>query len=211
MADYTDILTPQEIDTEALAASDAAQDEKVVVSRLIGDVQRRIESYISQPLTVHRHTQGVRRWDWVEDEVQSDVGNFAVAAWADHQPVVEVVNGDVSARFSGDRFVKDHRDDLKVEFFAGYVRQDVALADLPNSDGERLDGLTERPPTLPQDIRRVAVKLVLYELNQAEHRQGMGTTTAAIGGGDTITVEGPDPGFPERQLRQLDPYKRPTL
>lgn len=208
MADFGKILTTSEVDIAALAASDAAKDEKVVVSRLIGDVQRRIESYISQPLTIHRDTQGIRRHEWVEDEVQDD--DFAVYAWADHRPVVQV-DGDVDARFSNDRFVKDHRDDLKVDYFAGYVRSDIDLADLPTATGEKLEGLSERPPTLPQDIRRVAIKLILYELNQAEHRAGMGTTTAAIGGGDSITVEGPDPGFPERQLRQLDPHKRPSF
>jgi hypothetical protein len=208
MADYSKFLTTSEIDTAALASSDAAKDEKVVVSRLISDVQRRIESYISQPLMIHRDTQGIRRWEWSEDEVQD--GDFAVYAWADHRPVVQV-DGEVSVRFSKDRFVKDHRDDLRVDYFAGYVRDDTDLADLPTASGEELDGLSERPPTLPQDIRRVAIKLVLYELNQAEHRQGMGTTTAAIGGGESITIEGPDPGFPERQLKQLDPYKRPAF
>lgn len=208
MADYDDILNYTDIEVSSLASSAPVADEPAAVQEAAEDAQARMESYVGHPLMVHSHTQGIQRWEWTADEVQSD---YKVKAWADRQPVVEIKSGDPSIRFGNDRFLNDHRDDLTVTYFAGYIRKDQSLAGLPTGSGDPLDGLTTEPPTLPRDVRRVAIRLTLFELNLAEHRAGMGTTTAAVGGGDTITIEGPDPEFPMRQLRQLDSYKRPSF
>lgn len=204
MAEWDDILDYSDIEVSSLSSSSAVEDEPPAVVAAARDAQRRMASYIGHPLMIHSHTQGIRRWQWTQDDVED-----GVKAWADHQPVVEVSSGDVDVRFGGDRFTKEHRDDLKVTYFAGYIREDQSLSDLPTSSNDPLDGLSTEPPTLPPDIRRVAIRLTLYELNVAEHRSGMGTTTASVGGGGSVTIEGPDPGFPERQLSQLDSYRRP--
>jgi hypothetical protein len=204
MAEWDDILEYSDIEVSSLSSSSAVEEEPHAVVEAAQDAQQRIATYIGHPVMIHSHTQGIQRWEWTEDDVED-----GMKAWADHQPVVEIESGDVGVRFGGDRLIKDYRDDLKTTYFAGYIREDQSLSDLPTSGGDPLEGLTTEPPTLPPDIRRVAIRLTLYELNRAEHRSGMGTTTASIGGGDSITIEGPDPGFPERQLSQLDPYRRP--
>jgi len=204
MAEWDDILDYSDIEVSSLSSSSAVEDEPPAVVEAARDAQRRMASYVGHRLMIHSHTQGIQRWQWTQDDVTD-----SVKAWADHQPVVEISSGDVDVRFGKDRFTKEYRDDLKVTYFAGYIREDQSLSDLPTSSSDPLDGLSTEPPTLPPDIRRVAIRLTLYELNVAEHRSGMGTTTASVGGGNSITIEGPDPSFPERQLSQLDPYRRP--
>jgi len=205
MGQFDQILTVFEVQDAALSSSTAVEDDPAQVQEAILDVQDRISTYIDQPVMIHKRTQGIATHDWLEDEVE-DTTQYRV--WADARPVVEVDNPtEVTIRFDEQQLVREKSENTKAVYFAGWKRRDQALSDLPTSSGEDLDGLTTEPPTLPRDIRRIAIRLVLFTLNEAEHSAGMGSTSTTVQGG-SITVDGPDQSFVRTQMRKLDAYKR---
>jgi len=199
------ILTISAVLDGALSSSDYSGAEAQVKEAIL-DAQGLIENHLHQKVMVHRTTQLVEPRDWLVDE-RTDTTK--VRAWAETQPVVQVVSPpELSVRIGGSRqFVRNEAQVTEAEYFAGWRRRDQALSDLPTGTDERLDGLTTEPPPLPGEIRRVALNLTLYALNEAEHAPGITDRQQATGAG-TVTISGPDPGFEQRQLRKLDRYRR---
>lgn len=114
-----------------------------------------------------------------------------------------------------------------ISYFAGYRRADqtVAGADtsgavldcgsgsgdtacLDLSEEAGLEGLTELPPLLPEDITRVALRLAIFELRvELRGLPGFDRTIKTIEG-VSIEVERPDRDFEERELRKIKPVHR---
>jgi hypothetical protein len=194
----SDILTPTDVENAALASSTAAQEDKVVVQRVIRDVQGTIESYLDRPLLPEKHIQRVTRHDWLRQ--RRDTEDYWTA-WADVQPIVEVRSPDEVTLEDPEHFRADYQQGFDIEYVAGWARSDQSAGDFGLS-------LTEDPPRLPGDIRRVATQLTLFLLNEAEQGAGMGQTEQAVGSAGTVTISGPDSGFMQRKLSRLDSYKR---
>jgi len=130
-------------------------------------------------------------------------------AWAQDQPAVEVQSPSaVSVRHDNRQFLRDKPEACTVDYHAGWIRSDQALADVNGSNSGDLTDLSTEPPRLPDDIRRVGLLLTLYEVSQAEHAPGVGSIEHTIGAGGTIQVGGMERGFVERHLRQLADYKQ---
>ena len=201
----TDILTVSEVIDGALSSADYSGTE-TEVQQAIRDAQGLIEGHLHQKVMAHRKTDLIQRRDWLLDE---RTGETKVRAWAEHQPIVQVLSpAELSIRVgSKDQFVRGRPEVTETEYVAGWMRRRQSLSDLPTGSGERLDGLTEEPPPLPGDVRRVAMNLTLFSLNEAEHGVGITDRQQATGAG-TVTVTGPDPSFEQRQLRKLDRYRR---
>jgi len=192
------VITPQSIEHDALGSSTAAQEDKRVVYTAIRDAQAAIESYLDRPLLPEKHVQRVTRHDWVRQ--RRETGDYWTA-WADVQPVVEVRSPDEVTLEDPEHFRADYQQGFDVEYVAGWRRSDQSAGDFGLS-------LTEDPPRLPGDIRRVATQLTLFLLNEAEQGAGMGQTEQAVGSAGTVTISGPDSGFMQRKLSRLDSYKR---
>jgi hypothetical protein len=192
------VVTPQDIKHDALGSSTAAQEDKGAVHTAIRDAQAAIESYLDRPLLPERQTQRVTRHDWLRQ--RRDTGDYWLA-WADVQPAVEVQSPDEVTLEDPEHFRADYQQGFDVEYVAGWRRSDQSAGDFDLS-------LTEDPPRLPADIRRVATQLTLFLLNEAEQGAGMGQTEQAVGSAGTVTISGPDSGFMQRKLSRLDSYKR---
>lgn len=192
------VITPQDIKRDALGSSTAAQEDADVVEMAIRDVQGMVESYLDRPLQPEKHVQRVTRHDWTRH--RRDTGDYWTA-WADVQPIVEVRSPSDVELEGEDRFRVDSPLGYDIEYVAGWARADQEAGDFGLS-------LTEDPPRLPSEIRRVATQLTLFLLNEAEQGAGMGQTEQAVGSAGTVTISGPDSGFVQRKLSRLDSYKR---
>jgi hypothetical protein len=192
------VITPQDIENDALGSSTAAQEDKGVVYTAIRDAQAAIESYLDRPLQPEKQTQRVTRHDWLRH--RHDTENYWTA-WADVQPIVEVRSPDEVSKDDPEHFRADYQQGYDIEYVAGWRRSDQSAGDFGLS-------LTEDPPRLPGDIRRVATQLTLFLLHEAEQGAGMGQTEQAVGSAGTVTISGPDSGFMQRKLSRLDSYKR---
>jgi len=192
------VITPTDVENAALASSTAAEEDKGVVRGVIRDVQATIESYLDRPLMPEVHTQRITRHDWVRH--RRDTGDYWLA-WADVQPAVEVQSPDEVTLEDAEHFRADYQQGFDVEYVAGWRRRDQSAGDFGLS-------LSEDPPRLPGDVRRVALQLVLFHLNEMEQGAGMGQTEQAVGSAGTVTISGMDSGFVSRKLSRLDSYKR---
>lgn len=192
------VITPTDVENAALASSTAAEEDKAVVQGVIRDVQATIESYLDRPLMPEVHTQRITRHDWLRQ--RRDTGDYWLA-WADVQPVVEVRSPDEVTLEDPEHFRADYQQGFDVEYVAGWRRRAQSAGDFGLS-------LSEDPPQLPSDVRRVALQLVLFHLNEMEQGAGMGQTEQAVGSAGTVTISGPDSGFVQRKLSRLDSYKR---
>jgi len=199
-----DLLTVQEVQDAALSSSSAATDNPSgVVEEAIRDVQGAITDYLGMAPIVHDRTERIEHHEWREDDTATNSDKNWIA-WARHQPIVEVESpSDVSIYFDSRRFEHDKPDDLRVRYFAGYKRSDQ----ISGEQQSRLTDLGTTPPNLPNDIRRVAIKLTLFELTEMEHGAGIGQVQQAVGQGQQTTVEGTDAQFVRRQLRRLSGHK----
>lgn len=198
------MLTVQQVQAAAQGASDDVTDNPDgVVEQAIRAVQGLIESHLDKPLLAHERTERVRREEWMEDETASG-SELEWVAWADHQPVIEVESPDeVSLYFDHRHFVRERPEPTRVRYFAGWRRND-------QTGGEqqaRFDDLDTKPDPLPNDIRRVAIKLVIFQIEHAGQVPGITDREIAFGGGQSIRTSGVDSSFVERELSRLDSYK----
>jgi len=200
MTGATPILTVPDVEQEALGSTSVPGEARLVTERAIEEAQARVAAFLRRSVMIHKATEGAR--DWRRDEAGDKRWRHRTRAW----PVVQVETSDYDARFDDRHLVTSTRESDQVAYFAGWKRRDQSLSDLPTGLGEALDGLTKEPPTVPGDIRRVALKLTLHELIQAEEGIGIQTLTQATGGG-TATVNGPDPQAPRRLLESISSYK----
>jgi len=196
---YADLVTYNEVQSRAMEADATIDNEQAEVEAVIADISRRIESHLHRPLIAHSVTQRIYRPAWHDEAVSEEV-----VAWAEHWPVVEVLADDYSA-FESRKIQAESADDVAMTYVAGYRRADQSLADLQ----AEVPSATVEPGVLPEDIRNVALRLVLFEVAEtADDILGLGQREQAIGTGNALTVRGRDSGFQMRELRKLDTYKR---
>jgi len=198
MPDSSLMVRPQRVQKAALSSSNAVEDEPGEVAASIEAAQGMIERHLDRALMAQVHTDRLSRYDWTE-QLRANENKWHT--WAEVQPLVEVRSPDEVQKLSADRFLRDTVRPGPVEYVAGWRRKDQDKEDFGLS-------LTETPPVLPADIRRVGIELCLYLLNEAEHSAGMGSTEQAVGAGQTVTISGMDTGFINRKLSRLNGYKR---
>jgi len=203
---WDDILTVQEVQDAALGSTSTVDDNPDgVVEGAIRDAQDRIATYLSMDPIVHRRKESVALHDWIKDKTLDPTQH---RAWASHQPVVEVESpSEVSVRHDSRQFLRQSPRPLTVDYFAGWKRSDQSLSDFNGTNSGTLTELGTEPSDLPGDIRRSVIALVLFELVDAEHGALIGQMQQAVGSAGTITVEGTDRTFVDRQLRRLEPYQ----
>lgn len=203
---WDDILTLSEVQDDSISSSSAVADNpNNVVEGAIRDAQDRIADHIGRDPIVHRTKDGLRYDDWEVDDTK-DPAKYR--AWADDWPLVEIQSpSEVSIRRDNRQFLRDTRKVTEVDYHAGWKRRDQSLSDIDGTNSGTLTALTTAPNDLPRDIRRTALKLTLFYLTEAGHQVGIGRVEQVVGSGGTMTVEGVDTGFVERQLRRLNKYK----
>lgn len=185
---------------------------------IMSDVSRQIETSdmgVGRFLAVRKHTFRIRRdlWYWDEEE-------GAYVAYARQWPVVQVLTSGVEILVAPDdkegaSMLKASSPVYKVDVVTGYRRedQDIEIDDpnnqgyLPTGSEEALEGLTEQPPVLPGDIRRVALNLVIFNLNVIQNNLiGLSNKEVDFGRAN-VKIERADNKYVEGQLQQLSPYK----
>lgn len=208
---YRDILRVGEVLENDLDTDPGGGDPGVIQSA-IQDVTGWIAVQIgvdSGTPIIHRTKQGVTRREWLRDDVQEDT---TYRAWANERPVVQVVSpSDVSVRYDNKQLLRDDREASIVEYFAGWKRRDTSASDLPTGTGEDLDGLTETVPTLPDDIRRIALILVLYEIGRIEYGTAVQQTTQTIGNQGEATMTKDTDALRRYARDYLNEYTVPQL
>ena len=200
MTGETAILTVSEVREEALSSTQVPGEEGIATERAIGEAQARIAGYLRRPVMIHKATEGIERW--MRDRLRENEYRYRTKAW----PIVQVESTEYGIRHDQRHLTRESKRRETVTYFAGWKRRSQSLSDLPTSGGEPLEGLGTEPPTVPGDIRRVALKLTLHELIQTEEGVGIQTLTEATGGG-TTTVNGPDPQTPRRLLNSISHYR----
>lgn len=185
---YTDLLTPDELKVDALSSLGIDITDKTTVSGLGGsyqdaailtirDVTEAIESYLDRKLIVRKHKIDIRSHKWADNDALDEM-QYYPPEW----PVVQIETSGVEISNDSERFLSDTKKD-EVEFYAGYKRRDQTLSNLQ----DELSDLDETPEDLPYDIRRVAVRLVLYELTQV--KQGTVATSSVTKTAGNATSE----------------------
>lgn len=216
---YTNLITIDELDSDAVSSLDVTGDVPYAAERAIEDVTALIEAHLDRKLIAREHLMLGRDIELEYDyDVSSDATSrysFYAAEW----PVLEakeVTPEDFSLDVHPDerRFYTEIPMGTgagrirRVRYFAGYRRADQKLDDLPTGDGEALDGLSEEPPVLPSDIRRVAGRLALHVLTDAKKGTiGRRSVDYSLGDGNGVTVEGATEGFVQGELRKLDRHR----
>ena len=200
MTGATPILTVPDVEQEALGSTSVPGGEGLVTQRAIDEAQARVARFLRRPVMIHKATEGTGAW--LRDETGDNRWRHRARSW----PVVQVETSGYDGRFDDRHLTTSTPEADQVTYFAGWTRRNQSLSDLPTGPGEPLEGLTTEPPTVPQDIRRVALKLTLHELIQTEEGIGIQTLTQATGGG-VATVNGPDPQAPRRLLNSISSYK----
>ena len=235
--DHTALITVEAVRLRAFGSFGPALSTGLLETRdvyaatvdVIHDLTDRIEARLSRALIVRRHAFAFRACDWRHTEATVRGEENVVWAYAPAWPVVQVASvdgstdADVLAALSFDEggpypgalladldALADLGIDLpfSAEVFAGYRRRDQELADLPTGSGEALEGLTEEPPVLPDQIHRVAVRLALAEIREsAAGMLGVGASSTRIED-NTVDYERHDTRFEERELATLTPYRK---
>lgn len=194
-SEYTDLLTPAELKVDALRSLGIDVTDTTEVSGLGGsyqdaailairDVTEAIESYLDRRLIVRKHDIDIPSHKWAENNALDDM-QYYPPNW----PVVQVETSGVSISNDSERFLSNTKKD-EVEFYAGYKRRDQTVGDGGDNDltaEDGLSGLTETPDELPYDIRRVAVRLVMFELMQT--KQGTIATASVTKTAGSATAE----------------------
>lgn len=206
---YTDLLIPAELKVDALRSLDidvtdatqqsdmggSYQDAAILAIR---DVTEAIESYLDRKLMVRKWDVDIQRWQWEENKALGKVQHLP-----GHWPVVQVETAGVTISNDGVRLLAGDRKD-EAELYAGYKRRDQALADL---QGE-LPALTETPDELPYDIRRVAMRLVMYELTQALQNTYAVSSVTKTAGGATAEITKARADVYAEELARLSTHRR---
>jgi len=197
----TDLLTVLEVQATAQGASDDVTDNPdEVVESAIRDVQGMVESYLDMPLLAHKRTERLERHNWTRDQT---AGGQEWLAWADHQPIIEVVSPEGVGQLAGRRFVNGRPEACRIRYFAGYRRSDQTSGEQQG----RFTDLNTEPQQLPSDIRRAAMELVIFVIERAGQVPGIRDREITFGGGQQIRTSGVDTGFVGRVLSRLDNYK----
>lgn len=225
---YTDLLTYEDFARDALQGVEL-DGMGSAVEQAITDATVQIESYLKRKLIVRKHTQALTLADWKANKYEpyGSAGSVnytgpgddrndhtlrrtgrhtdTMIAQADEWPVVQAETTGLSVG-PKPHLLKTNDEDADAgtfEYFAGYRRQDQDLSALQ----AELSDLTTLPDVLPPDIRRCAFALATYELVRAAEGT-IGRRRVQTSGPVSITVDSADRGFPERELKRIDNYRK---
>jgi hypothetical protein len=194
---YNDLVTYEEVKSRAMESDRSIDEEQAAVVGVISSVSASVESYLNRTLIATAHTQEVYLEQWQEERIDD-----TYSAWAEQWPVTEVQ----TTGYEGEpRKIYGDADDVRVDYIAGFRREDQALSDVQ----QEVPAATVEPEPLPGDIADVTIRLVLYYVGEtADATLGIGQKEQAVGTGNALTVRGRDPAFVAREMGRLDTYKR---
>jgi hypothetical protein len=210
---YTDLVTISDLDAEALATFDAANNADAA-ERAISAATRRIEGYLNRTLIVR---EVVQRQRYIHLRTDYSVQEDAVQSFGARQyPALQVISVDpasVNVELHPDEtrlYAADRAADIRsVSYFAGYRRSDhTDLSTLQADSGTALDTLTVLPPVLPADIREVAVNLTLHHLRARRSGiDGFTNVEQQVGTRNTTTVTNVRAGYVNDELQRLQRFR----
>ena len=178
-----------------------------VVESLIGQVTGMLEGAIglNRNLIARKYDHYFELEDWEYSSART--------LWettVNQYPVVEIDTAGFTAGISkhafnneADRILYTSRHCGLIEYYAGYARTEQVLADFTDGGTGQgsLTDLGTLPPTLPDDIRNVAINGVLMLL--AERRQGPGQRTKTFNASvQTSIVQEPISDYIRRMVRE---------
>lgn len=202
---YTDLIPYEDFARDTLQGVEL-DGMGSAIEAAITDATAQIETHLNRKLIVREHIQPIANGEWLPNEYDDpDLIEGTRLAWADQWPIVQVETAGVST-FADNRRLKVDADDAdpgSYTYFAGYRRQDQDLSALQ----AELSDLTTLPDVLPPDIRRCAFALATYELVRAAEGT-IGRRRVQTSGPVSITVDSADRGFPERELKRIDNYRK---
>lgn len=206
---YTDLITPDDVKLDAINSLGIDVTDATTVSGLDGsykdaaintikDVTEAIESYLDRKLIVRKWDIDIPVWKWEDNKALDDMQHYPR-----HWPVVQVVTSGVSISNDGVRLLSNTTQD-EVEFYAGYRRREQDLTALQND----LASLTSLPAELPYDIRRVAFRLVMYELSMAQQNIYALSSVTKTAGGATAEITKARSDVYGEELSKLHSHRR---
>jgi hypothetical protein len=213
---YTDLITPDDVKRDAANALNIDVTDENQVSGLgaswkdacliaIRDVSEAIESYLDRKLIVRKWEIDVQEWQW-ELNRALDAYQHMPAHW----PVVQVETAGVSASNDAFRLLSAAKM-AEVALYAGYKRREQTVGGAEHNiatAANGLEGLTETPPDLPYDIRRVAQRLVMYELTPARQNTSAVSSVTKTAGGATAEITKTAEDVYGRELGKLHQHRR---
>lgn len=213
---YTDLITPDELKVDALSSLGIDVTDAATVSGLGGsykdaaimairDVTDEIEAYLDRKLIVRKYDIDIPAYKWAENE-PLDKMEYYPPNW----PVVQVVTSGVSISNDSERLLSGAKKD-EVEYYGGYKRREQTVGDDGTNDLDSeagLSGLTETPDDLPGAIRRVATRLVMYELMQVKQGTIATASVTKTAGNATAEITRARTDVYEEELAKLHSYRR---
>lgn len=216
---YTDIITPEDIRVDAYQSLQINVTDPNTIQglgasyrdlaiRACQDVTSEIEAYLDRKLIVRKHTIRVPKYKWEYQEHYEDYVHLPR-----HWPIVQIETSDVTAGNYNIRLLAATQK-KEVEYYAGYRRPDETLDVLKGAAGSfnyqqgDLTGLDTLPELLPKAIKRVAFRLVMYELTQAKQNSfATSSQTQVIGNTQTQMITETRRDYYENELSKLDNFK----
>lgn len=161
----------------------------------IKDAVSSIESYLDKTIRLTKNTIYILSDDWHYNESR---GKYEYIP--DNIPIVQVLTDGVT--FDNPYLLSDSPE-KKVEYYSGYRRSDQTLEALQ----DEFKDLTVLPDIVPGVIRRVCVKLAIYEIVIAYDRLiGYASSEKNIAGVQTVVSK--DSTEYQRELDRLESWRR---
>lgn len=191
----TAIITPDELARDNLSGVNidftSAQQQEALAA--IFDVTQAIETYLDRAIICRQHTEYVAGWRWNYDEARSKYV-FVPSSY----PIVEITTSNVAASEDGRYLVAGSRVS-KLVYTAGWKRRD---------QDKTTFGTSADPVDLPDDIRRVAIRLALYEMQDALQGTHATRRTQLNTGEFSATVDEKREDVYSKELVKLNKYRR---
>jgi hypothetical protein len=219
MADlaYTDLLTPSDIKLKAfnsLSIDVTSENDEIGIGQsykdlcidAIQDVTDAIESYLDRTLIVRKVDIDIPDYKWTENEALEKMQFYPA-----HNPIVQVATSGVSASNDKNRLLANSEAN-EVTYYGGYKRKEQTVGEDESTDidsaANGLDELTETPPNCPNDIQRVAFRLVMYELTMAEQNSFAVASSTKKSGQATTEFTRSRQDVYDQELEKLYNYRR---
>lgn len=205
---HFDIITPDEIKrdainslsidvTDATSVSGIDGSYKEVAEQLITDTSRLIDSYLNKRVIVDRYQPDIYSDLWEYDSRKGKYFYYAT------YPVVQVDT--TGCTISNDKLrILSGEVENELDYYAGYKRSDQTLSDLQS----QFASLTGTPDNLPDDIRRVCQKIVMFELDMAINNTYAQSSRTQTMGNATSEITRLQTDFVESELGKLYRYKQ---
>lgn len=215
-AQYTDLLTVDELKVDALNALNIDVTDSSTVSGMGGsykdaailairDVTDQIQRYLDRKLIVRKWDIDIPSYKWAYNaSLEKD------QYYPPQYPIVQVDTSGVTISNDSVRLLAA-TEKKEVVYYAGYKRRDQTVGGGSNdidTAANGLDGLTGTPDDLPHNIRRVAFRLVMYELTMALQNTYATASTTKTTGQMTSEITKARTDVYEQELSKLHSHRR---